>query len=85
MLIEAGGEELVLKTCRKGTSCLYIACQQGHLEVVKALIKAGGEALLLKTTEDGTSCLLIACQAGHLKVAKALIMASRLAWRRSFS
>ncbi len=56
-------------------SCLHIACQEEHLEIVKTLIEAGGEALLLKTAKDGSSCLHIACQEGHLEIAKALIKA----------
>jgi hypothetical protein len=31
-------------------SCLYLASQRGHLEVMNALVEAGGEALLNKTT-----------------------------------
>ncbi len=75
VLIEAGGEALLLKTDKKGCSCLYAACQEGHVETVKALIQAGGEALLLKTDKKGFSCLHIACRIGHVEVAKALIQA----------
>jgi hypothetical protein len=67
ILLEAGGEAPLLKTERKdGASCLHMACQNGSVEVSKALIMAGGEALLLITAIDGFSCL-IACQHGHLE------------------
>ena len=34
-----------------GWSCLLIACQEGHLDVVKYLHGAGGEALLMMTSK----------------------------------
>ena len=75
-LVKAGGEALVLKTQKDGGSCLYIACQEGHLESVKALINAGRESLLLKTQMEGLSCLHIACIQGHLETATTLVNAS---------
>ena len=56
-------------TQKDGGSCLYIACEYGHLEISKALINAGEDALVLKTAVDGDSCLSIACQHGHLEIA----------------
>jgi ankyrin repeat protein len=44
-------------------SCLHLASQEGHLEVVKVLIKAGGEALLYNTSV-GCSCLHLASRMG---------------------
>jgi ankyrin repeat protein len=73
MLIAAGGEALLQKSSQDGRTCLYCACQGGHLQIVKALIEAGGEALLL-TTEGvhGGSCLHAACYRGHAAVAALL-------------
>jgi hypothetical protein len=34
---------------QRGESCLYAACEMGHLEVVKFLCERGGEALLMLT------------------------------------
>lgn len=39
----------VAECVQDGWSCLLIACQNGHLEVVKYLHGAGGEALLMMT------------------------------------
>ena len=35
---------------QNNASCLYIACQEGHLDVVKYLCERGGEKLLMLTT-----------------------------------
>ncbi len=66
-------QALLLKTNKNGFSCLYVACQIGHLEVAKALVEAGGEALLF-TTEAAFdySCLHIACTSYHAAVAALL-------------
>ncbi len=37
VLMETGGEELLLKTNENRSSCLDVASQNVHLEVVKAL------------------------------------------------
>ncbi len=73
-LIQAGGEALLLKTNQNGCSCLFIACQQGHLEVAKALIKAGGETLLFMTDGvNGATCLHSAYYCGHVTVVAHLL------------
>ncbi|KTC99374.1 ankyrin repeat domain-containing protein [Legionella erythra] len=52
---------------------LWIACQNGHLDVVKALINARADVKAY--TNDGSTPLHIACQNGHLDVVKTLITA----------
>jgi ankyrin repeat protein len=60
-----------------GCSCLYVACQEGHLEVAKVLIQAGGEALLLMTDSvHGCSCLHAACFFGHSPIVAYLLSLS---------
>jgi uncharacterized protein len=56
-------------------SCLHLASQEGHPEVVKALVKAGGEALLNRIDANGGSCLYIASQNGHVEVVRVLVEA----------
>ena len=39
-----------------GASCLWIASQNGHVEVVKYLYSCGGEALLMLTKKVRAGC-----------------------------
>ena len=50
---------------------LYIACENGHLEVVKLLIKNGAD--INKADENQATPLYIVCQNGHLGVVKLLL------------
>ncbi len=58
-----------------GATPLYIAAQNGHLEVVNALIAAGA-AVDQACHDDWTTPLFIASQHGHTDVVKALIAAN---------
>jgi hypothetical protein len=58
VLVEAGGEALLLMTNIAGFSCLQAACDFGNLDIVKTLIEAGGEALLFTTDKAGVSCIV---------------------------
>ena len=44
---------------QNGASCLYMASQYGHLEVVKYLHEVGGKELLMLTKDvsEGVVCL----------------------------
>ncbi|XP_063448389.1 ankyrin repeat domain-containing protein 50-like [Mytilus trossulus] len=57
--------------CRdNGTSPLYLACQEGHTEVVNMF---HNKADINKCRDNGSSPLYIACQEGHTEVVKMLI------------
>jgi ankyrin repeat protein len=49
---------------------LYIAAQNGHEAVVRALIKAGAD--VNKTRDNGGTPLLIAAQQGHAAIIQIL-------------
>ena len=49
---------------------LYVACQQGHVDIVRLLLEAG--AAMDQAMQTGATSLLIACQEGLLEVAKLL-------------
>ena len=69
-LLSSGGV-LVDRQCNKGASALWVACLNGHLEVVRALLSAGAKVDLLSLEE--MSPLHLACQNGHLEVVRALL------------
>ena len=54
-------------------SYLFLAVEEGHVEVVKALLEVGGRELVIMTRDDGVSCVWISAQNGHLEVLKALL------------
>ena len=65
------GRVLVDRQCNQGASPLHVACQNGHLEVVRSLLSAG--ALVDLTSADGTSPLWAASHGGHVGVVRALL------------
>ena len=70
-----GNGDLCIKAF--GATPLYIASQEGHLNVVEALLRAG--ALPNKArTSDGNTPLYIASHGGHLNVVEALLRAGAL-------
>ncbi|QIV95959.1 ankyrin repeat protein [Allofrancisella inopinata] len=64
-------EMLFKKICSKGYHCntdfLYIACRNGHTEIVSKLLKHGGIDVN-KYTKKGVTPLYIACQKGHTEI-----------------
>jgi ankyrin repeat protein len=60
--------------CRDdGTSPLYIACQNGHLDIVLQLLDKKVNTDVNKCTNDDASPLYIACQNGHLDIVLQLL------------
>ena len=56
-------------TTDDGATPLYIAAQNGHLEVVRFLVESGANKDQ-GTTDDGTTSLYIAAHEGHLEVVR---------------
>ncbi len=59
------GWELGQGTTNYGTTPLYNACNEVHVEVARALIAAGAD-LDQATTNDGVTPLFIACYQDHV-------------------
>ena len=55
----------------EGQTPLYVACHNGHTEVVRALLSEGAKVDLLN--KDGLSTLHMVCFNGHTEVARALL------------
>ena len=71
MLIEAGAD--ANKVADYGVTPLYIAAQEGHEAVARALIEAGAD--VNKAIYNGVTPLHIAAQRGHHAVVRALLAA----------
>ena len=56
-----------------GVTSLFVASQNGHLELSTFLVAEGGAAVNQATTDDGCTPLFSASQNGHLEVAKLLV------------
>ena len=65
------GAKIDLQTT-DGMTPLYAACQNGHIEVVRALLSSRAK-IDLRTKGDGRSPLHVACQQGHTEVVLALL------------
>jgi hypothetical protein len=54
---------------------LFLAVEEGLVEVVRVLMEVGGRELAMMTRYGGGSCLRISAQEGHLEVVNALLEA----------
>jgi ankyrin repeat protein len=50
-----------------GATAVYLACQEGHLDVARHLVAEAMASLKLRTY-DGMTCVHVAAQMGHLHV-----------------
>lgn len=57
---------------KNGATAAYLACQFGHLDILKCLVEKNANVKSIKTF-DGMSCLHAACQGGHLDIVKYLV------------
>merc|ERR1711988_543390 len=55
----------------ESTSSLILACNGGHLEVVKYLVEKGADVHARDSLHDST--LMVACKVGHLELTKYLV------------
>ena len=52
---------------------MFIACQQGNLELIQWLYAHGGSESIVKRINDGTTCLEIATFKNHVDVMQYLL------------
>ena len=71
-LVNSGADVNAART-DNGCSAVFIAAQNGHLEVVRALIEAGADVNSARTT-DGVTPVFMAAQNGHLEVVRVLVV-----------
>ncbi|CAG2184945.1 unnamed protein product [Mytilus edulis] len=68
--------------CRKdGASPLFVACQEGNLEIATELLER--HAVVNQQLSDGATPLFIACQNGHLPIVELLLQAGADVDRRT--
>ena len=61
------------RATEEGGTPLYVACQIGHLDVVRMLLSTEGIEPNRAEEEDGSTPLYIACEKGHLDVVRMLL------------
>jgi len=66
------GADLELGYLKTGSTPLFMASQNNHPEVVRALLKAGANVNFVRR-DIGASSLLVAAENGHLEVVKILL------------
>ena len=76
-LLNVGGRPLLLTTLPNNVSCLYLACQDGRLDIVRLLIASRDRDLIHmapdRAGEHGCSCLYVACKLGHVEIVEELL------------
>lgn len=71
VLVNEGGADVEVRD-PQGRTALYLAAEQGHLNVVRYLVEQGS-ADINCTTKIGWTPLHAACAAGHIEVARFLV------------
>ena len=71
MLLSTDGI-LVNEATKNGATLLWIACSNGHLDVVRMLLSTDG-ILVNEAMKDGQTPLSTACQNGHVDVVRLLL------------
>ncbi|VDH89240.1 CDK inhibitor PHO81 [Mytilus galloprovincialis] len=56
---------------QNGTTSLYVACENGHLQLLKMLLTYGADATLKKKSDD--SPLSVACDNGHTNIVNEIL------------
>ena len=54
-----------------GKTFLFVACEHGHVDLVRLLLDKGAE--VDRATDDGTTPLCTACEKGHVDAARLLL------------
>ncbi len=57
---------------KRGATALYLACQNGHYEIVQLLLEAGADITVASL--NGCSVLYVACQNNHVSIVKMLLV-----------
>jgi GNAT superfamily N-acetyltransferase len=71
-LVDAGAD-INKATTNIGATPLFIACQQGHINIVKILLSVQSIDVNKARTDNGMTPLYIACAKGHVKVVEMLL------------
>ena len=69
-MAEQSDASVLLQVLIVQPSYLFLAVQEGHVEVVRALLEVGGRELAMMTRNDGSSCLYLSAKKGHLDMVK---------------
>jgi ankyrin repeat protein len=72
-LVEEGKADVNKATTDDGTTPLYIASENGNVEVVRYLVEEGKADVNKATTDDGAIPLFAASQNGHVEVVRYLV------------
>ena len=54
---------------------LFIACREGHIDIVRLLLEADGCNMNKATTDGGATPFYIACHKGHVDIVRLLLVA----------
>jgi hypothetical protein len=72
LMLTWNGGDIVVDEWARIVAVLFVACQEGHVTVVKLLLAHGGIDVN-KAMDGGTTPLFVACQKGHAAIVKLLL------------